>query len=610
MSEAAIDKDPPDGTPGTPGTPGTTEEPIAEPQLEELSPTERQLESLRGKLTGQKDTVSGEKERAQRALAETRTNIDDLKQRVAELEKDVLRSHATLNQAMGLAFALQSTVKGLREQETGEREGSGVGELRNLIATEKARVREVAVMLVGDNPYTDEFLNSPNPAIDEGKASGLVFEIRNTLQGTVADRRTKQTQTAGNRVARRDPEYDKKEAAYREAEIHFENALADLSSAEIKRDSLLEQVRHSLQTIQALEEAIKTADRVAVRIEEQGQRHERIDMTQAGQKFDDTKGAHEQAKLDLATAESHRAALEPVLAEFIKTEERLTETIGRVIAVPAVYSRAHEVHENVLPIGQRLLRIKGELNAAAEEARQSINPAIYKIGDVIQERIYETLGYWKNEGDNAFDELEKATVRLAGLLKALETACTLADASEPTENLDWDAVSEVFRAADELDRFLNNEWPRLAAGTLENAEAIATEARARLEETLQPLAVLRKACEEVSRKPLQAAVAPTAAAAPVAVVTDAAFPDEPGESGVKPLAPAMGAGVELDVEFPPEPEVPVDLSGDAAAKKQAGPATGGPIENGRPNTPTPPPVETAARTTPPPHKKGRGVLEE
>jgi len=478
--------------PVAPGAPGTQEEPAVEaPPLEELSPTERHLESLNGKLATQRTTIQGEKEKAQKMLDDARERIDALKRQIKTLKTETLSARDTMNQATGLAYALRETVKKLRQQETGEREGGGVGELRILMQAEVHRARELAVALVGESPYTDEFLKTAT--IDEGKAGGLAFEIKNDFRKRVSERLSVSARASQQRVPRNHPDYQKLERAYQDAEDAYRNASSDLVNAENRRDSLLEQVKHSLSTLAALNDAVEKADRVAVRIEEQGTQHEREDLMKASGAFNEKTDATRQAESELQTAQQSERTLQDAVTEFRAAEERITETIEKVRALPGLRNRAIDLHKEAPgALALPLLRVKSNLERMVLEAKDGIDPTVVQIAAPLHGSISYEVGHGAGSADSAYGTLEKAVERLQELLERLDEAVEAAD-KEGASNLNWGAIGIMLERTEELDQFLKNAWPRLAAGTPEGVAGIAREARSRVEKALEPLTVLRRA---------------------------------------------------------------------------------------------------------------------
>lgn len=486
------------------------------PDPVELSPTEKGIESLRGKLTGHRDEVSREKVRLAIQLGETRTTIDRLETRLAELKTEVMTAHAEMNQAMGLTWALRDTVVKLREEVTGQREGGETAELRSHIQTELSRARSLAVELVGDSPYTEEYLQSPTLEPDEGKAGGLVQEIKNDFRVKVAERNDALSQAARARVMRKDSEYRDRERAYEEAEDRYRNATIDLSNAEDQRDSLIARIQQSRETVRVLEATVQKIDLVAQRIEEQGRKHERKDMSAAAAKFEAKRTEQESATRELDTAKTNAGTLQGVIEEYDRNIARLTDLVGKIMTATDVYSRAVDAREEADGVAGKLLVLGEGLAETVRRAREGIDEKIVRIGDEVREKIERAVGQGTGEALSAHTELNRALGRLDQLTGDLERNVTLADKNVPP-NLNWEAVESVVESSTALKRFIESEWPRVQAGNTAGFITIEGEVTGRLADALGSLTVLQRVCREIrgnGKEPEITEAKPAVAAAP------------------------------------------------------------------------------------------------
>lgn len=587
---------------------------ILDSPLEELSPTELHLESLRKKLERQQTAATGKIEETEGKLSNTRIRIDELKEQIAILETETLNARDDMHQAMGLAYALKKTVQELRQEETGETKGGGVGELRILIEAEEQHAKELGVTLVGDSPYTDEFLTTMT--IDEGRAGGLVFEIKNDFRQKVTAKLADLNKALHERVPRSNPEYAQREDAYKKAEEHYDNASVDLANAEKQRDDLLEQIKHLRSTIVALNAAVEKADRVAVRIEEQGRIHETEDLSRARDMFDKKTAATETAKATLTAAEDDEKILEALVAECIKQEERIVEIMRKVSDLPALFNRAVAVHQEAPKLGRPLLGASRSLDELVSEAKADIDPDVVQIAPSLHARISYSAGHGAGVIDGAFAELEKGSDTLSIVLERFESAVIMA-ATERTDNLNFEAIATLLECGEELNRFLRNEWQRLSVGTPEGIAAVINRARDDVEKALEPLAVLRKA---FPKAPVDAKLEPTrpeharpaeGTAAAVEVTTDTA--DNMGPALEESLTAEADALLKEVLAAPPVAAPPV------AAPPVAAPPAPAAEAAPPPNAPPPPTAENLTReetrigvapTAPTTPRRRRGAVEE
>jgi hypothetical protein len=446
-----------------------------------------------------------------------------------------------------------------------------VRDLEKLIEETKIHARALAVELVGDFPYTDEFLRHQNlregdplQAIDEGKASGLTQDIKEGLRKKFIAAQEALRALVGV-VRPLDPKYV-------EADNKLNNTRADFENAELRRADLLAQIRRAFVTIQALEEGIKKTQAVVGKLETEQEALRDGNIRTGGEAYDAARGEEERTKRTLAEHRARLAGLEQVLAALEKSIEQLTGDTAKMADALQIYATASERLAQVKILEQHLERTTADFPRRRDEVTKNINPALVTAGSGVNDTVSEIIGYTGGIQDTVSKELLDRADELSKMLREFANTVEEADRTTPQpQDLQWDAYRRVLELAERLNRFTHEDWERLRGGSLGKIAAISDEFRELFERALAPFDVLSRASGEIAV--IRTQRQPPAAVAPASGPGHATTQQLPGARASTPPAPAATstsgtgtpAGAAGDESAPPpaQPEAEPAPTGDA-----------------------------------------------
>lgn len=513
----------------------------------ELSPTETGLASLRSKLERKNEELTRKGQETLRTAAALETEIRAFEALLPKLTAAVEAASADGHRTEGALSAMSDLIGRLRTPGV----TNPVQGLEKLVVETQQHARQLAVELVGNFPYTDEFLRHPNLmgegdlnlAIDQGRASGLVQAIKEDF--------IKKFRAAQETFRALAGELESRDPKYIAAENSLSNTRADLKQAESHRDDLLAQIRRALKTIEALGESIKRTDMVARTLEEEQRVLREGNIRTSDEALGKAQGEETSARDTLAAKKGEHAAKRRFIDELTQTSQRATNLLALIDVLLRTYDRATERLAQVPSLRERLAGVDRELSRTSLEASRGIDPALVTAGSSLHDGVTGVLGYGVGMSDAILDELRTNEETLRHLVTEFEAAVQEADAPVPdAQDFAWVACERVVALGEKLMEFLA-AWEKLRGGSLERIDELSADLRERLDAALQPFDVLRDASGTIA----ELLARPQA---PARALTETqrlpAPPAAPAAAAAPGAAPAPAATAEAGP--PPPPELP------------------------------------------------------
>lgn len=498
----------------------TREPEILDSPIEELSPAEKNLVSLRDKLNAQIKDLADRLENGSHKLSAIRSRIQELETNIVpELEIRMMKTSNDAAEAKG-AFAGLEKIKGiLRDKKS---ETSIVRSLEAGVAEHKKRARTFAVELIGEHAdLIAEFLNNPALSqyrrlhsinqrgidvvygdkggeivddkgrgideaqqdvlfIDESRATGLPFEIKNKLRPAVS------SAFAAWKKAIDEHGYKSRERI--ETEANYQSAQEELRQAILREHGLLAESSRELRLAEGLRDSIEKIDQTAAQLEK--------DMKElADENVKNAEAERKKISIDYQSANDElRRKREEIpgwkltIDIWKRSQEKTNELLSQTSDAEKTLERAEELLANVNKLQGEISAAERNIHDHRTEAQSGDVRGMFKVDESIQRDIDEAVGKWKGVTISAHDNLERALARLKFLYENLTFAIENANSAsaETHSQLNTEACERVVEAGRFLQRFLDDEWTQLDAGSEDKIAAIRDKARAELEAVLRP----------------------------------------------------------------------------------------------------------------------------
>lgn len=476
---------PPDTDAAAESTPAvdTAEPPATLPENEiaEISETERSLESLTAKLAQFRETTHTKQTEIADQLTALIAQITQLQDSLPTLRSAVESAAADVASDQGASEALESFAT---ELEGGDEEG-GIAELQKLIRAEQQLILDAGKKLVGDaNPaYLAEFLDetrNPGLTIDMDRAGGISFEIKNTRDPAVKRARKALDDICDKKgpLCAGDPEIQLAEKNLNDAEF-------DRKQAYTEAQKLGEQIQRSRATIHELQISVQKAQKLPAIMREraQGITQDPAHTTT----LDATNATLATVETNLEDARSEKAGLDSVMQLHIDLISRIDQLADQIPHTIETLNRAEEMLNQMPDLAQKLVALCPEIHQISDEVMQEIDGNLVSIGTLPMRDHVASVARGLAEAQAALDLLHRGTERLEGLRRTLEDKAKTADAAETLTNQNLVQIAETLDAAKDLERFMDNEWPEIEAGSTEGVAAICVRTRTHIIENASVL---------------------------------------------------------------------------------------------------------------------------
>lgn len=503
--------------------PSSLEPETLDSPIEELSPAERNLMSLHDKLKDQIQDLGVQLEKGTNILSGLRSRIKELETSVVPGFESTMRGASNdVAETKGALTGLVRARKLLRDETS---ETSIVRSLKAGVDEHEGRARTFAVELMGEhadlieaflrNPVLSQYrrLHSINEHgtdvvygpkreivddqgrgideagqdvvfIDESRATGLPFEIKSKLRPAVS------SALAGLTKAIIDHGYAS--SGYTQAEESYQYVKDELRQAILRKHGFLAEISREVRLAEGLRDSIQRINLAAAHVEREMEDLATDNITKAEVEFAKIKIDYKAADDELRRKREEVPGWKLAIDAWKRSKEKTHELLSQMSDVAKTLERGDELLANVNKLQGELSAVeRGMHNQRAEAQSSSVVRGMFTVDESIQADIDEAVGMWKGVAMSARDNLERAFARLKYLYEKLTSAIEDADSAETHRQLNTEVCERVIEAGRILQRFLDDEWTQLDAGSEDKIAAIREKARADLEAVLRPQMALK-----------------------------------------------------------------------------------------------------------------------